>query len=140
MTRRRTRPQYPDLAARGISAVRDFAGPFPPPRLAVDRSPRRRMKNPTTKRDRNSLRTTTEIPTRDSRSSPGIHAGSDGRDRGSRVDHESLDRKHVDGGQADASQADGKTNRKNDRSCSGGVSQRSRRRAPQKRVPKSHAP
>src|SRR5258708_23720528 len=137
MTTRRKRHKYPCLAARGISAAPGFAGPFPPPGLAVARSPRHKMKNPTTKRDRNSLRTTTDIPTtRDSRSSPGIHAGSETRDLGSGVDHERLlDRHHVDGGQAD-----GKTNGKNDRSRSGRVGQRTRPRAAQKRGQKTHAP
>ena len=138
MTTRKTRHKYPDLAGRGISAARGFAGPFLPPRLAGARSPRHKMRNPTTNRDRNSLRTTTDIhATGDSRSSPGIHAGSGGRDCGSRVDHHEcrLDRNQVDG-----NRADGKMNGKNDRSRSGRVGQRTRPRAAQKRVQKTHAP
>src|SRR6266851_6106321 len=138
MTTRKTRHKHPDLAGRGISAAPGFAGPFLPPRPAVARSPRHTMRNPTTSRDRNSLRTTTEIhPTGGSRSSPGIHAGSGSRDRGSRVDHyeSRLDRNQVDG-----SQADGKTNAKNERSRSGRVGQRTHPRAAQRRVQKIHAP
>src|SRR5882762_3306104 len=140
MTTWKTKHKYPDPAARGIAAARGFAGPFLPPRPAVARTPRHhhKMRNPTTKRDRNSLRTTTDIhATRDSRSSPGTYAGIGSRDRGSRVDHPEgrLARNQVDG-----NQTDGQRNGKNDRSRSGRVGQRTRPRAAQKRVQKIHAP
>ena len=138
MTTRKARHTNPDLAGRGISAAPGFAGPFPPPRPAVARSPghNHKRRNPTTNRDRNSLRTTTDIHAIcDSRSSPGIHAGSGSRERGSRVDHHESPLDQVDG-----SQADGKTNGKNDRSRSRRVGQRTRPRALPKRVQKTPAP